>query len=84
MSDNSNEVTFEVVKHIGVISGYPTGWTKELNKVRWNGGPAKLDIREWDSTHQYVSRGTTLHESEARRLVLLLQKELGEVRKEDV
>ena len=78
MADYSKEVTFEIVKHIGVISTYPTGWSKELNRVRWNGGPAKLDIREWDENHRYASRGTTLHNSEAKRLALLLLEETGE------
>lgn len=78
MTDSSNSVTFDIVKHIGVISSYPSGWSKELNRVSWNGNPAKLDIREWDEQHRYASRGTTLHDSEARRLALLLLKELGE------
>ena len=26
---------YEIIKHIGVIREYPTGWKKELNIVRW-------------------------------------------------
>ena len=47
MADNT--VTFEIVEHIGNIA--PTsenGWTRELNRVAWNGGNAKYDIREWN------------------------------------
>ena len=38
---------YEIVEHIGVISESAKGWTKELNKISWNGGTPKYDIREW-------------------------------------
>lgn len=78
MNTYSNEVHFDIVKHIGVISNYPTGWTKEVNRVRWNNGPAKIDIREWDQQHRYASRGTTLLDSEAKRLAMFLNDEFEE------
>ena len=31
-----DEVTYEVVEHIGILAAYPTGWKKELNRVAWN------------------------------------------------
>ena len=43
---NSNEISFEIVKRIGIIERRPSGWNKEVNLVSWNGGPAKYDIRE--------------------------------------
>ena len=70
-------VTYEIVRHVGDICHYPGGWTKELNRVSWNKGPVKLDIREWDEKHKYLSRGTTLTEDEARVLVGLLVEELN-------
>ena len=30
------EVTFDIQRHIGVISKNDTGWRKELNIVSWN------------------------------------------------
>lgn len=62
-------VIFEVKEHLGVISKYETGWTKELNIVSWNGSASKYDIRDWDSTHERMSRGVTLHPTEMRTLV---------------
>ena len=41
-----DEITFETVEHVGVISVYPTGWKKELNVVSWNGGNPKYDVRD--------------------------------------
>ena len=66
------EVVFEIKEHIGVITGYPTGWNKELNMVAWNEGSAKYDIRDWDQEHQHMSRGVTLHPDEMKRVVEFL------------
>ena len=35
---------YEIVEHIGTLSESPKGWTKELNKISWNGGQPKYDI----------------------------------------
>ena len=45
---NTNDVTFEIVEHIGtidVIDGREEKWTKEVNVVAWNGGKPKIDRR---------------------------------------
>lgn len=62
-------ITFEIMEQIAVINTCPTGWTKELNVVRWNGGMPKYDIREWDEEHERMSRGVTFTESEMKALV---------------
>ncbi|MEG0157102.1 MAG: PC4/YdbC family ssDNA-binding protein [Anaerovoracaceae bacterium] len=54
------------------MNAYSTGWTKELNLVSWNNGQPKYDIREWDGTHEHMSRGITLYASEIRKLYELL------------
>lgn len=69
---NNGDIEFKVSARLGVISSYSTGWTKELNVISWNGGPAKYDIRDWDPDHERMSRGVTLHEEEARTLLSLL------------
>jgi hypothetical protein len=69
-----DEITFEIVEHIGVISVYPTGWKKELNLVSWNGGNSKYDLRDWSSEHEHMSRGVTLHKEEAKKLFELLKE----------
>ena len=45
------------------------GWKKELNLVSWNGGPAKLDIREWSQDHTTMKRGITMNRREFTILV---------------
>ena len=46
MERNNSEVVFEIIKHIGVIAEYQTGWKKEINIVSWNNGKQKYNIRE--------------------------------------
>lgn len=72
-NDYEREVTFEITESIGVIASYPTGWKKELNLVSWNGGNAKYDIRDWDPSHEHMSRGVTLHEKEMKRIVEMMR-----------
>ncbi len=66
--DREREVTFELVEHIGVFGRDTKGWTKELNRVAWNGGPAKYDIRSWDEGHHKMGRGITLTKQELNDL----------------
>lgn len=70
------EATFEILEHISVLSSNETGWSKEANIVAWNGGVPKLDIREWNSTHERMSRGITLFEEDAFKLVETLKENL--------
>ena len=66
------DITFEIVEHIGVLSENAKGWTKELNKVSWNGAAAKYDIREWAPEHEKMGKGVTLTEEEVKKLKELL------------
>ncbi len=66
------DITFEIVEHIVVLSENAKGWTKELNKVSWNGAAPKYDIREWAPEHEKMGKGVTLTEEEARKLKELL------------
>ena len=70
--DKGDVVTFEITEHIGVITSYSTGWSKELNLVAWNEGQPKYDLRDWDNTHEHMSRGITLHKEEEKKLLDLL------------
>lgn len=63
---------YEIVEHIGVISESAKGWAKELNKISWNGGTPKYDIREWAPEHEKMGKGVTLTEEEASKLKSLL------------
>ena len=40
------ELKYEITAQIGVLSER-SGWTKELNMIRWNDREPKYDIRDW-------------------------------------
>ena len=67
-------VNFEIQRLIGPF-GKRGGWNRELNVVAWNDNPAKYDIREWDETHERMSKGITLTAEEALGLYHLLKEE---------
>ena len=72
------EVTFEIKKHLAVLStNAKTSWTKEVNIVSWNGGAAKLDVREWAPNHERMARGLTFSEEEARQLQAAIASAFG-------
>lgn len=35
MNYDEKEISFDIVEHIGILSTFGTGWTKELNLVGW-------------------------------------------------
>lgn len=77
-SQGSNDkVRFDLMEHIGVLAKKDNGWTKEVNIVAWNGGKAKVDIREWDPEHTRMTKGITLFEEEAETLVKTLARRYG-------
>ena len=72
---NTNDVTFEIMEHIGVIDTIDNReekWTKEINVVAWNGGKPKIDVRDWNEAHDRMSRGITLTEEQAKNLTKAL------------
>ena len=68
----NDEFRFQICEHIGVIGTGSNGWTKEFNLVSWNDGAPKYDIREWDPTHQRMTRGVTMRTEEVKALSGLL------------
>ena len=75
----NNEVTFELKEHIEVLEERKDGWTKEVNIVAWNGGQAKIDIRDWDPSHERMTRGITLLEETAEKLAEALSKRYSDI-----
>lgn len=69
------ELKYEIVKSLGVLSQSPSGWTKELNLVSWNGRDPKYDIREWAPEHTKMGKGVTMSGDE----IILLRDLLNEV-----
>lgn len=74
--------TFDIVKHIGVISErtdyYGTKWAKEINLVSWNGKQPKVDIREWNPDHTKMNKGLALTDEEAEALAMILHNYVAE------
>ena len=77
------DISFDLVKHFGIISEEKSGWKKELNLVSWNGRTPKLDVRDWSPGHEKMGKGITLTQDEAVKLAELLQAELLQKEKEE-
>lgn len=68
------DFTYEIVEEIVVLSENAKGWRKELNKISWNGGAPKYDIRDWSPEHEKMGKGVTLTEEEMQKLKEILTK----------
>lgn len=77
MAVNKSEFKFEIINELGVISEGSKGWKKEMNRISWNGGEPKYDIRDWDEKHEKMGKGATLNEKELRKLKELIDIELN-------
>ena len=60
---------FEIEEKLLVLSENEKGWTKELNRVSFNGAPAKYDIRTWSPDHSKMGKGITLSNEEFQVLL---------------
>ena len=76
MKNRDTEVTYEIIKEIGVVSESSTGWQKILTVTSWCGREPRLDLREWSPDRQKCTRGLTLDRDQAASLMKLLQSEL--------
>lgn len=63
---------YEIVEEIGVLSENAKGWRKEINKISWNDGVPKYDIRDWAPGREKMGKGVTLTEEEMQKLKELL------------
>lgn len=64
---------FKIIKKIATIGEKPGGWHLELNIVKWNQHPEKLDLRSWNQDHTRCGKGITLTEAEAAALCAALE-----------
>lgn len=71
-----NEIKYEIIEHIGVLSENEKGWKKEFNLISWNGREPKYDIRDWSENHEKMGKGITLTEDEAKKLRNILNSNL--------
>lgn len=76
MAVKNQDLKFEIINQIGVISVGSSGWQLELNRVSWNGGEPKYDIRSWSPDHTKMGKGVTLTEEDVITLSALLNKEV--------
>lgn len=53
-----------------------SGWKRELNRVSWNGGEPKYDLRDWSPEHDKMGKGITLSEDELRTLKTIIDEEI--------
>lgn len=72
------ELKFEIAEELGILSENEKGWRKELNLVGWNEREPKYDIRDWNPSHERMSKGITLTKEEAQALYEILKEEFGE------
>lgn len=58
---NNTSFNYEIVEHIAVLS-QSGNTSKELNKVSYNGSPAKYDLRSWkrEDGEEKLLKGLTL------------------------
>ena len=63
------DFSFEIEEQLLVLSENEKGWTKELNRVSFNGAPAKYDIRTWSSDHTKMGKGIALSNEEFQVLL---------------
>lgn len=63
-----NEIKFEIIEKVGVLSESEKGWKKELNLISWNDREPKYDLRDWDENHDKMGKGITFSAEEIKRL----------------
>ncbi|MGT2933342.1 YdbC family protein [Streptococcus catagoni] len=69
-----SEFNFKIEEHLITLSESEKGWTKELNRVSFNGAEAKWDIRTWSPDHSKMGKGITFTNEEFKLLVEELKK----------
>lgn len=68
------QIKYEIVEELGVLSESAKGWKKELNLISWNGAEPKYDLRDWAPNHEKMGKGVTLNEEEVKTLYKILGK----------
>lgn len=63
-----------MLKKGGGYKHYVKWLEKELNKVAWNDGEAKFEIRSWSKDHQRMGKGISFTEEELVTLANILAK----------
>lgn len=78
-----DDLQFEIINHIGILSTSPSGWTTELNRISWNGKEPRYDLRVWAPDHTKMGKGITLSEDDIIALSEILKKEVAFLKEEE-
>lgn len=69
MSKIPEDMSYHIVKKVGIISQLPNGHVQEANIIAWNGHKPAMDIRRWDDSGTKPRYGITLSETEMNKLI---------------
>ena len=69
----AQEFKYEILNNIGTLSENGS-WSKELNRISWNGKEPKYDLRDWSENHKKMGKGITLSKEEMEKLKNILSK----------
>lgn len=70
------EISYKIIKKLGVLSESKNGWKKEINLISWNDRSPKYDIREWSPQGDKMGKGVTLSEEEMTILKEIMNSEV--------
>ncbi len=75
MAQTNSAFKYDIVEHIATLSEVGNT-SKELNRVSYNGAPAKYDLRSWkrENGTEQMLKGLTLTDEEATALRDALNK----------
>lgn len=73
------DFNFEIEEFIGSLKESDKhDWAKCVTRMKWNDGPANIDIRNINMSQNRIGKGISLSDEEADKLVdLLLEKDYG-------
>ena len=69
-------IKYEIINSLGVVGEQSGGWKRELNRISWNGGEPKYDLRDWSPDHEKMGKGIALTEAELRALKAIIDEEI--------
>ena len=67
-----NEIKYEIIEQLGVLSESEKKKKKELNLISWNEREPKYDLRDWSENHEKMGKGITLSKNEVDKLKRIL------------
>lgn len=67
------EITYEIIENLGVLSETKSGWKVEVNLISWNGADPVIDIRSWSPDKSKMGKGITLNKEEEEKLLEILK-----------